>query len=489
MGRIHLVNIIPGTGTRDIRHPPLGLLYIGTSLKRNGYRVNIHQILPRDIEHLADQISKDYPLLVGFSVTTGLSSYYSAFMSKLLKSKNPATRIVWGGWHPSLTSEQCLSENYVDIVCLGEGERTIVEVATALETGRELGQIKSIGFKSKSGQTITGPRTLEENVDSFGLDYDLLDFREFSIRHDKTLTTSFYASRGCPFNCAFCCTPTMFKRRWRGHSAKYVIDHIVELKNRFGINDIYFADDNFFVDKERAFKIIKELRNAGISCSTVDVRVDSINRRLLEQLVGFGATGVFFGWESGSNRLLELMHKRITTEEIVACVKLMSEYPLSVWGSGILCLPTETQSEFDSTLKLALALLKTIPRGTISLIPYMPLPGTEFLDLAVKNGFRTPENPLDWARVDPQGSFYNITWIPWVEKDKAQKAKIRMIQEFMRNVLMKTDESANPVFNTIQTAFNKIAYYRVDRQNFVLPLDLKLYRLFRECWETGRAHL
>jgi len=488
MNDVHLINIIPGTGTQDIKHPPLGLLYVGTSLKKEGYGVVIHQILPQDIMSLADEVLKDHPLLIGFSVTTGLSSYYSATMSKLLKSRDSTTRIVWGGWHPSLTPNQCLSEDYIDIVCIGEGEKTLLAVANALEADKKLDEVRSIGFKSQGKATITSPRAFEENVDVFDLDYDLLDFRKFTIRKNDMLTTSFYTSRGCPFNCGFCCTPKMFMRKWRSHSPEYVVSHLIELKSRFGVNDIYFADDNFFVDQKRAFAIIKGLREAGISCSTVDVRVDFINREMLEQLVRFGATGVFFGWESGSDRLLRLMHKNITVEQILSCSRLMSEYPLSVWGSGILCLPTETQTEFYSTLKFALRLFKMIPRGTISLFPYMPLPGTEFLDLAVKNGFRVPENPMEWARVDPQGPFYDITWIPWVRADSSRKHRIRMTQEFMRNVLAKTDSSTNPLFSTIQTFFNKIAYYRVDNQNFLLPIDLKLYHMFRRCWQAARAH-
>jgi radical SAM superfamily enzyme YgiQ (UPF0313 family) len=487
MNSIHLVNIIPGTGTQDIRHPPLGLLYVGTSLKKNGYDVKIHQILPRDIEHLTDQISRDYPLLVGFSVTTGLSSHYSASMSKLLKSKDPATRIVWGGWHPSLVPKQCLSEDYVDIVSIGEGEKTIVEVANALETGDRLDHVRSAGFKSEGRLIINTPRQVEENVDLFELDYDLLDFKKFSIKRDHTVTTSFYSSRGCPFNCGFCCTPSMSRRRWRAHSVEYVVSHLVEMKSRFGVNDVYFADDNFFVDRDRAFTIIRRLRDSGISCSTIDIRVDFINKGILEELGRLGANGIFFGWESGSDRLLRLMHKNITVDQIISCAKLVSKYPISVWGSGILCLPTESRSEFNSTLRLALALFRIIRRGTIAVFPYMPLPGTEFLTLAVENGFGAPQNTVDWAKVDPQGPFYDITWIPWIRNDRNYKQKIRMTQEFTRNVLIKTDSSTNPVFNAIQKVFNAIAYHRVDCQSFFLPVDLKLYHLFKRCWQLART--
>ena len=484
---LHLVNVVPGSGVQDVQHPPLGLLYVGSYLVRNGYSVAIHQILPKEIDSLTDGIVKDDPLLVGFSVTTGLSSYYSASMSKLLKSKNSEATIVWGGWHPSLTPEQCLAEDYVDIVCVGEGERTLLEVAEALKAKRNLSEVKSIGFKSQSKPVMTAPRPPEANIDVFELDYGLLDFGKFTIRRGDTYTTSFSSSRGCVHICGFCCTPSMFKRKWRPHSPEYVVRHLAELKHRFGVNDVYFSDDNFFADHERAFAIIKGLRDAGISCSTVDVRVDSINKGMLERLVRYGATGAFFGWESGSDRLLSLMRKNITTDQIISCARLMSEFPVSVWASGIMCLPTETRAEFDSTLKMALALFKAIPQGTVSLFPYMPLPGTEFLRLAVENGFKTPVDPEDWVRSDPQSPFYDVTWIPWIGEAPARMRNIRMTQEFTRKVLARTGPSSNWAFSAVQTVFNKLGCYRISRQNFSMPIDLKMHSLFKGCWQTART--
>jgi len=179
------------------------------------------------------------------------------------------------------------------------------------------------------------------------------------------------------------------------------------------------------------------------------------------------------------------MHKQITRDQIISCVKLLSEYPsIAVWGSGIVCLPTETLPEYEATVALALKMFDMIPKGTISLFQYMPLPATEFLDLALADGFKMPENPTDWARVDPQGQFYDVTWIPWLT-DKG-KRNVRMTQEYMRHVLRKTDKDANIVFRTVQDTFSRIAQHRVRSQNFFLPVDCDLYSLFRNTWEFAR---
>lgn len=482
---IHLVNIIPGVAKEDLNHPPLGLLYVGTSLAGAGYDVKIHQILPEDIEPLSNEIIKDHPLFVGFSVTTGLSSFYSATMSKLLKSRDPAIRVVWGGWHPSLATLQCLKEEYIDIVCIGEGERTAVELADFLQRGSSLDSVRSIGYKVQSVARITRPRQLEDNIDVFDFDPSILNYRPFLIRNNDKLTTSFFSSRGCPFDCAFCCTPSLCKRRWRAHSVDYIVRHLVDLKNRFGINDVYFSDDNFFVDRARALSTIRRLRGEGISCSTLDVRLDSLNKNMLDELVRFGATGIFFGWESGSDRLLTLIHKRITREQIISSANLLSKYPeIAVWGSGIVALPTETRSDYNSTVEMALMLLGKIPKGTISLFRYMPLPGTEALDWAVRDGFGMPEDTIDWARVDPRGPSYDVTWIPWMtDKDKHNT---RMTQEYMRNVIRKIDPNGNKLFNTVQTVFNGVGSLRVRNQTFYLPIDYDLYSAFRKTWEFAR---
>jgi len=130
--------------------PPLALLYVGSYLVNNGYEVKVFDIFPDQIDETIEEIIKDNPLFVGFSVLTGITSFYSCIMADKLKRISPETKIVWGGHHPSLLPSQCLNEEFVDIVCIGEGEETALEIANALSDNISLKYIKGIGFKNNS---------------------------------------------------------------------------------------------------------------------------------------------------------------------------------------------------------------------------------------------------------------------------------------------------------------------------------------------------
>ena len=433
---IDLITITAGSqGEMDIKHIPLGILYVGSNLKKSGYDVRLHHILPKEIDITLRRISNRNPLWIGFSVLSGMTTYWAAIASKKFKMLCPEIPIVWGGHHATLCAKECLLEDYVDIVIRGEGELTSVELSEALfDFNGDIDHLKDvdgISFKTNQQEIIHNKgRILKENLDELPLDFSLLNVNTY-LNREKRRTVSFFSSRGCPFNCAFCSTPAVFARTYRCHSEEYVAEKIDDLKKKQGIDAIYFSDDNFYLNRNRARRIIERLRKGGIQCTTLDIRLDQLDEEDLHFFKSNHVMGLFFGWESGNDRLLRLMRKQLTVDRIRAKVELIERYKITSWGSGIILVPTESFEETMNTIRFSIELRRKLKGCTISVFRFIPLPKTDLTELAISEGFKLPGSQEDWKRIDPLERSYRVQWIPWYTQE--MDLKFRYVQELSRH--------------------------------------------------------
>jgi radical SAM superfamily enzyme YgiQ (UPF0313 family)/glycosyltransferase involved in cell wall biosynthesis len=424
-------------------HIPYGILYIGSHLKKAGFNVKLHHFSEFGIDSKVKEIAESNPLWVGLSVLSGLTTLYSAEFSRKLKAVSN-TKIVWGGHHPSLTTEQTLSQDYVDIVAIGFGEDVSVELSQALTNSRDLNHVPGLGYKDNGELKYTSKRLFNKNIDRFTIDWHLLDMRHY-VRElpDGKKYVAIFSSRGCPFNCAFCSTRMYSGTFWAGHSVAYILELIDSLEKVISpIGVVAFSDDNVMINKERGFEIILSLRDRGIRTDYINIRVDQLSDEVVKFFNDIGVISVFFGFESGVPRILELMNKRITREQILNTVKLLKDTNLGVVASGILGIPTESEEEVKENVSFALKIWELIPYGAVSLFRFMPLPGTDLTNLAAKNGFKIPGSPDEWKRIDPQGPFYEMPWLDWITRAKLRK--LEMTQNITRDFLPKYQLTSIP---------------------------------------------
>lgn len=401
-----------------IQVPPFALMFIGSALKNSGFGVQLVHCTPKDMENKAEEILNKSPLFVGFSVLTGLPTLRSAEMSKMLKKKS-GVFVVWGGVHPSLLPSECLREDYIDAVVVGEGEETTVELARALSNGTSLGGIKGIGWKSKSGIVINEPRPFIKNLDDYPIDFGIIDVEKYI--ESGTITVSgkkktvrkigYISSRGCPHSCGFCYNLRFNGRRWRGTSVQRVAEDIAFLKKKYSIDYIDFWDDNFFADKKRAVQILEKLKELGIF-SGIEIRIDYITEELAKKLGELGVNYLLIGAESGSDKILKLINKGFTVSEMLEKIKILDKYDLATQYSLILGLPSETQEDFWKTLDFMLEVHKIHRKSSFTVGIYCPYPGTDLYDLAMQSGFKPPEKTEDWNVLD---RWRNTSRIPWVD--------------------------------------------------------------------------
>jgi len=433
---------------------PLGILSVGSALKKNNLAVELVNISEKEIKSTVDQIIKREPSLVGFSVMTGRQTKHSAQMSKLIKKKANVS-ILWGGIHPSLLPEQCLAEDYIDFVIVGEGEEAIVELAQKLARKESLDAVLGLGFK-KNGQIKLNPaRPLIKNLDEWPLDFSLLDMEKYIYKLDKFKRVIAYkASRGCPFNCAFCYNRAFNQNRWRVWSIDHVIKDIEFLKEKYQIDAIKFYDDNFFVDKNRALEILKRINLPA----HLEIRIDMVDEDLVKALKEAKVFDLAFGAESGSNRILSMINKGITAEKIIEAVKLLAKYQVPASYSVIVGLPTETKEEFNATLDLLYEIYKIHPNAFFTLGAFLPYPGSLMYDFTIKKGFRPPTRTEDWGKIDRFRKDFSSPWI--------DGGQVWVIRECFKLLKFKL----GPV--------NKIFEFRIKHRFFAWPVDIYLVEFF-----------
>ncbi len=463
-----MIVLIRINSAQTINNPPLGLLYIGDALKKAGYEVKIYHICEDDIYKYVDEIVRTDPIWVGFSVNTGWSMTAALNMSKEIK-KHSELPIVWGNAHPSLLPEQCLREDAIDFVVIGEGEITAVELTEQILNKETPEAIRGIGYKNREGDiVINETRELIENLDQYEMDWTLLDPERYVFAAPKfgmKRAFQFITSRGCPHSCGFCYNQRFNRGRWRSHSDEFVTQKVLDLKKSLKLDGIRFWDDNFFTNKNRAFSILERIDLPYTS----EIRVNYFDEAFAKKLQQTKCKMVLLGLESGCDRILTLINKNTTKKTNMAALQILNHYPeISIHPSFIVGFPTETEAEFKETLELFADMIRTRPNfWFIRLGIYVAYPGCEIFDLSIKNGLKHPQRLEDWDRlVFDSSNIKAITCVDWLES----KDDINKDEEYL-NLLHSMTQSRLPygilAFFVQKRIKNRYYSFQIERLIFI----------------------
>ncbi|MEE8470895.1 MAG: radical SAM protein [Dehalococcoidia bacterium] len=382
---------------------PLGLLYVGTILSREGYDVRIiDATVDDDYVALADQECKD-AMLVGI---TALTSEVKGGLeiSSFIKERHDVP-IVWGGIHPSLFPVLTCEDPLVDFAVLGEGEYTLLELVRALEKDSPLEGIEGLAYREEGLVKINQPRPYVDLAKLPPLDYDLVDMAKYlrsgAWRRDIDVQTS----RGCPSRCKFCVNPVLGNRILRAMPAKRVADECERLSTAYGIEFVTFVDDNFFVSRPRVKEICEEFIERKLDIKWfAELRADYfrpgfVDEDFLELAEAAGLTNLTIGAESGVPRLLELMGKDITVDDVVRSANMLATTDIATAYSFIIGLPTEDRDDILTTLQLVETLWKLYPKASYSITTLRAYPGCELTDYFVRQGWiHEPQSLREFAQ-------------------------------------------------------------------------------------------
>jgi anaerobic magnesium-protoporphyrin IX monomethyl ester cyclase len=393
---ISLVNPPPLKGVyRHQLYLPIGLAYLAAVLEENGYEVTVIDCpaLEIDLKQLKTKLASINPDVVG--VTSMTPTIQSALLSAATaKEACPDAMVVLGGPHATFMDEQVLNEEAaVDVVVRGEGEETLLELAKTVSNPKGLNRIQGITFRN-NGQTVRTPtRPFIKNLDELPRPaykhFPLEKYRLFGRRMLPILT-----SRGCPSQCSFCTTARMFGKAFRARNPKNIVDELAWLRDVHGADAFSFYDDTFTLDKKRALKICEEIRNREIGlpwdCQT---RVSVVSEEILRKMREANCQQVFFGVESGCQKILDAVHKGTTVEQNERAIRLAKDAGLFVSVSVMIGYPGETKEMLKQTIDLV---KKTEP-DDVYICVATPYPGTELRRVVEQMGW---EMSNDWGQYD-----------------------------------------------------------------------------------------
>lgn len=394
---------------------PLGLLIVATCLRAAGVTVIVvdGRLDPAFRERVLELVRQDTLLYVGFSVMTG-QVREALRLAREVKALRPRLPVVFGGVHATLFPEQTARDPHVDIVVVGDGEDTSVELAHALSGDVLLDSVRGIAYRREGEVFMTSPRPLRDLDSLPNLNYDLVPVKAY-MRHDwsrvegqprSVRTLGVLTGRGCSHRCTFCLNITSGRRRHDARSASRVVDEIAELQDRYKITKVGFVDPDFFHSRNRVLEFLdgvsrRNLRFTWVGNARAEYFTDGyLGPDRVAQLREAGCSVVAIGAESGSQRVLDYLRKDIRVEDILRSAEMTGRARMPAAYYFMMGIPGETKAEMNETLRLALRLIELNRQATI-IGPkmYRPYPGAPLFEACVRSGLRVPESLSEWAEL------------------------------------------------------------------------------------------
>ncbi|UCD25988.1 MAG: radical SAM protein [Candidatus Bathyarchaeota archaeon] len=413
--RTHVTLVNPPLPRGSYQHPPLpslGLGYLAAVLEKNQHEVDLidFQTTSVTLEEFRNEISRRQPDIVG--ITSVILSYKSALqIAEIAKEVSSKCLTVVGGHFVSFWDEKALQEcASLDIVARKEGEYTLLELAERVKAGKDYHDVLGITCR-KDGEIVRNPdRPYIENLDEL----------PFPARHlwpieafQRYGTFFLLTSRGCVQWCNFCIEVRMDGRKCRMRSPRNVVDELEFLHNTYGAEYFVFLDDAFTLNKRRVEEICQTIKNRKLKIKWgCETRVDMVTKELLLKMKEAGCVAVWFGIESGSQRVLNAMGKGISLAQTIRAFKWAKEVGLKPNPNIVLGFPGETKKTAWETIKFVKRL---VPDYMSCYTVATPYPGTPMYDLVKEKGWL---KITDFDKYDTATPTFETPWLSMKELER-----------------------------------------------------------------------
>ena len=364
---------------------PLGIGLLGTILKKAGCNVKILDLAVELLsdEEILERVDNFKPIMIGVSCWSPTANE-AIYLSELIKTKYEIP-MVYGGPHiTSFPAAVIKRHKTIDIVAFGEGETTILELAQHFSYGKPaLNEINGIGYRDLNGKTVfTKSRPRVRNLDQIPIlsreIYKSGVYTPLPNNYKRLPAVNMVTSRGCPYKCTFCFQAGRFGLKFRNQSVERVIEEIKYLQRDFGVQEINFWDDIFLVNKKWIYRFCDALDKENIDITwTCESRVDHVNPDLLKRIASVGCYCIFYGFEAGTNNLLDSIKKGTTIEQNRQAAIWTAEAGIVMRASFILGIPGETPETGQETIDFALSLPNL---DSLQFSFATPFPGTAMFD-------------------------------------------------------------------------------------------------------------
>ena len=398
-------------------HPPQSLCSLASILRESGYNPIILDSvsLNLDPDETAEKALKSDPKYIGITSYT-ISIEVAGRIASLIKGKteyrDKSIITIIGGPHVTVSPRETMYKySEFDYGVFGEGEITIVELLDALENGEELINIPNLIYRKGNQIRKNLKRSLLNDLDQLPIPaWDLLPpikkyYHPAGDNLNRLPSIAIVTSRGCPGKCVFC-NPRGLGNKFRGHSAKYIFKMLRELKLKFGIRDVFIADDMFLYDRKNVLEfceIMKGSKDLNITWSVFS-RVDFVDKEILIKIKKAGCWQIGYGLESGSEAIQKIINKKQTIEQMENALKATNDVGLIVRGLFMV----GNFGETEETLKETIAFIKRNGIKDFHVTYFTPMPGTASFSLHKQFGV--------WDNENSEGSDksqHEITFVPF----------------------------------------------------------------------------
>ncbi|MCK4365173.1 MAG: B12-binding domain-containing radical SAM protein [Thermoplasmatales archaeon] len=421
--------------------PPLGILYLSSALEKKGHQVKVIDYVAESysIEKLKNDVSKFD--LIGITVASLVATSVMK-ITDLIKQFFPDKTVIIGGPHCTIQGKETLNEIKADISVIGDGEKVIIEIVDALDNKKDLSKVHGI-FYRENGKIKNGLPPVE--ID----DLDSIDFparrliKHYAYGKDSLTGITYFArgklttiitSRGCPFDCRFCVSKSIFDKCRLG-SAENVVKEMEEISKDY--DSVFAVDDNFLMDKKRAHEIMDLLieKKLNLDIWISGTRVTDADEELYKKMKKAGVKSMEFGIESGNQEVIDYYNKKITLEKVEKAVRLSKKIGFLTVGNFIVGAPIENEKHIRDTIKFA----KKLNLDFAFFYQFMYLKGSQIWDEAFKEG-KLKENEM-YALLDSNRGLGNFT--PEEIRDLQHKAYLSyylspkyLISQILRSIFV-----------------------------------------------------
>ncbi len=359
-----------------------GIACLSAVLKKAGHETALIQFTKEiSTQEFQKRIKTLEPGLIGFSSTTHVFPFVQTYAAAAKKvSKAP---IICGGVHASLSPQEVLEDKNIDMVCVGEGESALLEICDKLGKGKPLNDIEKIWRKP-----------LISNLDDLPFpDREVYDYSRLNL--EKQGIGTFMFSRGCPYQCSFCCEATLRKlyqsnqKYFRFRSPQSAIEELKHVIKKYPfIKFIRFDDDLLFARKDWVREFIELYRQEIALPFSADMRINLVDEELLTLLKQGGIHLLRFGVESGNDFILkQVLNKNITVEQIKNVFALCQKKGIKTQAYNMVGAPYESAKEILQTIKLNAQIKPDISVVSI----FYPYKGTKLYNVCLEKGFLKEE--------------------------------------------------------------------------------------------------
>jgi anaerobic magnesium-protoporphyrin IX monomethyl ester cyclase len=432
-------------------NPPLGLAYVAAALREAGY---LHQVIDATGEAL-DAVSP-YPDRADFMVqgltvdeivrridpdtdVVGLSCMFSTLwpltsrVAQAVREKFPDVLLVLGGEHGTAVPEHVLNTSPIDVVVLGEGEETFVELLRARAARRPLAEVQGIAFREGGRVVSTGLSPRRRDVDAIPLPaWDAFPIQAYIARHQTNginlgRSMPMLGTRGCPFQCTFCSNPGMWTQRWIARDPRRLADEMEHYVRKYAVTNFDFQDLTAIVKRQWIVDFCTELIGRGLNITwqmPSGTRAEVFDDEVADLLYRSGCRALAFAPESGSPSILKKVKKQVDLDHMLTAMRAAVWRGLKLSCFIVIGFPDDTPATLRQTLRL-IRRMAVLGVYDVAVSKFVPYPGSELFRRLQREGtiqlddeffvspmdFYTAKAPSYARRVSTRRLYWTMVWM------------------------------------------------------------------------------